>query len=60
MNEVVVATPPHRVMHIPTGDLGTILGVDGGGYLVVRFDCDEQFPVSLRDDVLTSAVGGAQ
>ncbi len=59
MNTVVVAIPPRKVVHTPTGDVGTVLGVDEDGYLVVRFDCDERFPVSLRDDVLAPVEGGA-
>jgi hypothetical protein len=55
VNEVVVAIPPRRVVHLPTGDLGTVLGVDEHGYQVVRFDGDS-CPLSMRDDVLAPAV----
>lgn len=52
MNEVVVSIPPRRVVHAPTGDEGTVLGVDERGYQVVLFDGDSS-PLSMRDDVLT-------
>lgn len=51
---VLVAIPPRRVTHLPTGDLGTVLGVDADGYQVVRFD-GERYPLSLKDEVLAAA-----
>ncbi len=58
MHDVVaVPIPPRRVIHLPTGDTGTVLGVDADGYQVVRFVGD-RLPVSVRDDVLCDAPDG--
>ncbi len=54
MSDVLVAIPPRRVTHLPTGDTGTVLGVDADGYQVVLID-GERHPLSLKDEVLAPA-----
>jgi hypothetical protein len=54
MAEVCLALPARRLVHVPTGDVGTLVGLDVDGHQMVVFDGDT-WPTSLLDYVLADA-----